>query len=69
MGCAGTAQTALVARAHNVPVLVACEAHKFSDQVQTDAFVYNELGKLLVRLYIELLTKLFIFHCGYIVSQ
>ncbi|XP_026319424.1 translation initiation factor eIF-2B subunit delta isoform X2 [Hyposmocoma kahamanoa] len=44
VGSAGTAQTALVARAHNVPVLVACEAHKFSDQVQTDAFVYNELG-------------------------
>ncbi|CAG9796934.1 unnamed protein product [Diatraea saccharalis] len=41
---AGTAQAALAARARNVPVLVACETHKFSERVQTDAFVYNEIG-------------------------
>uniref|UniRef100_S4NMK9 Translation initiation factor eIF2B subunit delta n=2 Tax=Pararge aegeria TaxID=116150 RepID=S4NMK9_9NEOP len=40
----GSLQAALVARAHNVPLLVACETHKFSDNVQTDAFVYNEIG-------------------------
>ncbi|CAK1544430.1 unnamed protein product [Leptosia nina] len=44
LGAVGTLQAALVARAHNVPVLVACETHKFSDRVQTDAFVYNEIG-------------------------
>lgn len=44
MSRAGTAQVALVARSHNVPVLVCCETHKFSERVQTDAFVYNELG-------------------------
>ena len=41
----GTAQLALVARAHNVPVLVCCETYKFCERVQTDAFVSNELGK------------------------
>ncbi|XP_053609085.1 translation initiation factor eIF2B subunit delta [Plodia interpunctella] len=44
LGALGSAQTALAARAHNVPLLVACETHKFCDRVQTDAFVYNELG-------------------------
>ncbi|CAH0405620.1 unnamed protein product [Chilo suppressalis] len=44
LGAAGTAQTALVSRAHNVPALVACETHKFSARVHTDAFVYNEIG-------------------------
>ncbi|XP_075992595.1 eukaryotic translation initiation factor 2B subunit delta isoform X2 [Anticarsia gemmatalis] len=44
LGALGTAQVALAARARNVPVLVACETHKFSERVQTDAFVYNELG-------------------------
>ncbi|XP_050343122.1 translation initiation factor eIF-2B subunit delta [Nymphalis io] len=41
---AGTLQAALAARAHNVPLLVACETHKFADTVQTDAFVHNEIG-------------------------
>lgn len=40
----GSAQIALVARSCNVPVLVCCETHKFSERVQTDAFVFNELG-------------------------
>uniref|UniRef100_A0A2A4J0R6 Translation initiation factor eIF2B subunit delta n=1 Tax=Heliothis virescens TaxID=7102 RepID=A0A2A4J0R6_HELVI len=44
LGAAGTAQVALAAREQNVPVLVACETHKFSERVQTDAFVYNEIG-------------------------
>ncbi|CAH1639475.1 unnamed protein product [Spodoptera littoralis] len=44
LGAAGTAQVALGAQAYNVPVLVACETHKFSERVQTDAFVYNEIG-------------------------
>ncbi|XP_037968687.2 translation initiation factor eIF-2B subunit delta isoform X1 [Plutella xylostella] len=44
LGAVGTAQVALAARARNVPVLVCCETHKFSERVQTDAFVYNELG-------------------------
>ncbi|KAL0851519.1 hypothetical protein ABMA28_007309 [Loxostege sticticalis] len=44
LGAVGTAQVALVAKSFNVPVLVACETHKFSERVQTDAFVYNEIG-------------------------
>ncbi|CAH0724573.1 unnamed protein product, partial [Brenthis ino] len=44
LAAAGTLAAAQAARAHNVPLLVACETHKFADTVQTDAFVYNELG-------------------------
>ncbi|CAO1325274.1 unnamed protein product [Diamesa tonsa] len=44
MSRVGTAQVALVANSYNVPVLVCCETHKFSERVQTDAFVFNELG-------------------------
>ncbi|KAJ0182756.1 hypothetical protein K1T71_002125 [Dendrolimus kikuchii] len=44
VGAAGTALCALVARSFNVPVLVACETHKFTDRVHTDALVYNEIG-------------------------
>lgn len=44
MSRVGTAQIALVAKSYNVPVLVCCETHKFSERVQTDAFVFNELG-------------------------
>lgn len=40
----GTAQIAMIAKAFNVSVLVCCETHKFSDRVQTDGFVYNEIG-------------------------
>ena len=44
MSRVGTAQIALLAKSYNVPVLVCCETHKFSERVQTDAFVYNEIG-------------------------
>lgn len=44
MSRCGTAQIALVAKSYNVPVLVCCETHKFSERVQTDAFVFNEIG-------------------------
>ncbi|XP_077287404.1 eukaryotic translation initiation factor 2B subunit delta [Arctopsyche grandis] len=44
MARAGTAQIAMVAHAYNVPVLVCCETHKFSERAQTDSFVYNEIG-------------------------
>jgi translation initiation factor eIF-2B subunit delta len=44
MGRVGTAQIALVAKSYNVPVLVCCETHKFSERVQTDAFVHNEIA-------------------------
>ncbi|CAH2245238.1 translation initiation factor eIF-2B subunit delta [Pelobates cultripes] len=43
MSRVGTSQIALVARAHNVPVLVCCETYKFCEKVQTDSFVSNEL--------------------------
>ena len=41
----GTAAVAMAASANNVPVLVCCETYKFSERVQTDSFVFNELGK------------------------
>ena len=41
---AGTAIVAMTAKLHNVPVLVCCETYKFSDRVQLDSFVFNELG-------------------------
>ena len=44
MSRAGSSQVALLAHEYNVPVLVCCETHKFSERVQTDSFVYNELG-------------------------
>lgn len=44
MSRVGTAQIAMVANSFNVPVLVCCETHKFSERAQTDAFVYNEIG-------------------------
>nr|XP_023011803.1 translation initiation factor eIF-2B subunit delta [Leptinotarsa decemlineata] len=40
----GTAQVAMVARAYNKSVLVCCETYKFSERVQTDSIVINELG-------------------------
>jgi translation initiation factor eIF-2B subunit delta len=40
----GTAIVAMMARAHNVPLMVCCETYKFSERVQLDAFVFNELG-------------------------
>lgn len=46
MSRAGSSQVALIAKSYNVPVLICCETHKFSERVQTDAFVYNELGKV-----------------------
>jgi translation initiation factor eIF-2B subunit delta len=44
MSRVGTAQISMVANYFNVPVLICCETHKFSERVQTDSFVYNELG-------------------------
>lgn len=44
MSRVGTSQMALVAKAHNIPVLVCCETYKFTERVQTDSFVFNELG-------------------------
>jgi len=44
MSRVGTAQLCLIAKTHNVPVMVCCGTHKFSERVQTDSFVFNELG-------------------------
>ncbi|KAJ2485016.1 hypothetical protein EV174_002002 [Coemansia sp. RSA 2320] len=41
---AGTAMVALSARTFHVPVIVACETYKFSEKIQLDAVVSNELG-------------------------
>ncbi|KAJ1724347.1 hypothetical protein LPJ53_001362 [Coemansia erecta] len=40
----GTAMVALAAHSHHIPVIVACETYKFSDRIQLDAVVSNELG-------------------------
>lgn len=62
MSRAGTAQVALVAKSYNVPVLICCETHKFSERVQTDAFVYNEIGKFVANaLGIFIIRYLFFF--------
>ncbi|XP_019628473.1 PREDICTED: translation initiation factor eIF-2B subunit delta-like [Branchiostoma belcheri] len=44
MGRVGTSLVAMTAKACNVPVLVCCETYKFCERVQTDSFVFNELG-------------------------
>ena len=44
MSRVGTAVVAMMASNHNVPVIVCCETYKFSDRVQLDSFVSNELG-------------------------
>lgn len=61
MSRAGTAQVALMAKFYNVPVLVCCETHKFSERVQTDAFVFNEIGSTIVYIAKDSLVKLVLF--------
>ncbi|EIN10390.1 IF-2B-domain-containing protein [Punctularia strigosozonata HHB-11173 SS5] len=41
---AGTALVAMMAKAHNVPVVVCCETYKFSEGVVLDSFTRNELA-------------------------
>lgn len=41
----GAAMVTTVANANNIPVFVCCESYKFSERAQTDAIVFNELGK------------------------
>ncbi|CAK5262616.1 unnamed protein product [Mycena citricolor] len=41
---AGTALVAMMAKQHNVPVLVCCETYKFSETVMLDGFGKNELA-------------------------
>ena len=40
----GTSQVALMSKSFNKPVVVCCETYKFTERVQTDSFVYNELS-------------------------
>jgi len=40
----GTASIALIARNHNIPVLVCCETYKISSRVQLESITGNELG-------------------------
>ena len=42
----GSAVVAMMAKGHNVPVLVCCETYKFHDRVQLDSIGFNELGDL-----------------------
>lgn len=39
-------RVASLAKARNIPVIVACESYKFCDRVQVDSIVYNELGSV-----------------------
>ncbi|KAI9233080.1 MAG: hypothetical protein BYD32DRAFT_426795 [Podila humilis] len=41
---AGTAVVAMSAHERKIPVIVLCETYKFSDRVQLDSFVQNEIG-------------------------
>lgn len=41
---AGTAMVAALAKSRHIPVIVASESYKFSDKVQLDSIVFNELG-------------------------
>ncbi|KAI9221488.1 hypothetical protein BC828DRAFT_347133 [Blastocladiella britannica] len=43
---AGTAAVAMLARARNVPVVVACETYKFSHAIHLDSIVFNELAPI-----------------------
>ncbi|GBG62944.1 hypothetical protein CBR_g34315 [Chara braunii] len=40
----GSAATAMVAHASNVPVFICCETYKFHERALLDSFCYNELG-------------------------
>ena len=40
----GTANVALLASAHNIPVLVCAESYKISNRVQLEALTHNEIG-------------------------
>ena len=44
LGPVGTAMLALIAHKYNKPVIVCCETYKFSERVQTDSILFNELG-------------------------
>ena len=41
---AGTAMIAALAKMQRIPVIVACESYKFTEKVQLDSIVNNELG-------------------------
>jgi len=42
----GSAIIASLARSANVPVIALCESYKFSERVQLDSIVFNELGNV-----------------------
>lgn len=44
LAVAGTAMVAALAKVRQIPVIVASESYKFSDKVQLDSIVFNELG-------------------------
>jgi len=44
LGAVGSAMIALIANTYNKPVIVCCETYKFSDRVQTDSILFNELA-------------------------
>jgi len=48
----GTSQVLLMSHNHSIPTIILCETYKFSDKVQLDSFVSNELDdpeELIVR--------------------
>lgn len=61
MSRVGTAQIALIAQNFNKPVLVCCETYKFCERVQTDCFVYNEIGWFIDNFHINIFFLIFPF--------
>lgn len=49
---AGTALVAMMAKQHSVPVVVCCETYKFSEGVRLDSFTKNELGELVMIIFL-----------------
>lgn len=50
---AGTAMVASLAKVNRVPVVIVAESYKFSEKVQLDSIVYNELGSVSEIAYID----------------
>lgn len=44
----GTAAVSMTANLRRIPVIVCCQTFKFTDKVQLDAYVWNEIGILLL---------------------
>jgi len=46
MSRVGSSLVAMMAHNQSIPVIVCCETYKFTERVQLDSFVLNELGEI-----------------------